>query len=140
MEFLIGFAKGLKFAFYSADVSSAFDRVSRERFLYKLRCKGLEERFLRVVAAWLETRNAVIRVDGASSSFFDLRDMVFQGTALGPVLWNMFYEDVKVPVNSQGFTEVVYADDLNAFRAFDVATPNSVVSAAIERCHDEVFR
>ena len=86
LDFLNGFAKGLKFAFYSADVSSAFDRVSRERFLYKLCCKGLDERFLRVVAAWLETRTAVIRVDGASSSFFDLREHRFRSSIMEYVL------------------------------------------------------
>ena len=140
LEFLIGFAQGLKFAFYSADVSSAFDRVSRGRFLYKLRAKGLEERFLCVVAAWLDARIASVRVDGALSTNFTLRDMVFQGTALRPTLWTFFYEDVNVPVKSQGFTEIVYADDSNIFvRSFDVSTPDDVVVAACDRFHEEVY-
>ena len=36
--------------------------------------------------------------------------MVFQGTVLGPSLWNVMYEDTRIPMNQQRYTEVVYAD------------------------------
>ena len=45
--------------------------------------------------------------------------MVFQGTVWGPMLWNVFYEDASKAIRSKAFTEIVFADDLNAFRKYD---------------------
>ena len=42
--------------------------------------------------------------------------MVYQGTVLGPTLWNLFFEDARAAINEVFFTEYVFADDLNAFR------------------------
>ena len=48
------------------------------------------------------------------SSAMTLSNMVFQGTVLGPALWNCFFSDVatKVPVGNQKMN--MFADDLNA--------------------------
>ena len=54
-------------------------------------------------------------VGGAKSAPFSLKDMIFQGTVLGPPLWNAFYADVAGPVRKEGFQETVFADDLDAF-------------------------
>ena len=45
-----------------------------------------------------------------------LRNMVFQGTVLGPTLWNLFYEDARRAIQEAGFVEIVNADDLNGSR------------------------
>ena len=37
--------------------------------------------------------------------------MVFQGTVLGPTLWNLFYEDAWRSIHEAGFVEIV-----NGFR------------------------
>ena len=44
--------------------------------------------------------------------------MVFQGTVLGPVLWNVFYEDARRAMEEWFFEEIMYADGLNACREF----------------------
>ena len=64
--------------------------------------------------------------------------MVFQGTVLRPGLWNIMYEDAKDPITKCEFTEVVYADDLNAFRAFDKSIPNDVFRFQMHRCQGEL--
>ena len=56
--------------------------------------------------------------------------MVFQGTVLGPALWNLFYEDSRRAIHETGFEEIVYADDLNGFKEF--AHNASVVSVLAE--------
>ena len=53
-----------------------------------------------------------------------LRDVVFQDIVWGPQLWNAFFCDARKAVQEKGFTEKVYADDLNAYKAFPVNTPN----------------
>jgi hypothetical protein len=50
--------------------------------------------------------------------------MVFQGTVSGPMLWNLFFEDARHAINDCFFTEVVYADDLNAYRIFSKDCPD----------------
>ena len=67
-----------------------------------------------------------------------LRDMVFQGTVWGPSLWNVFYKDAQKPVRDAGFTEEVYADDLNAHKSFPVTVPNETVLAEGRRCQEKL--
>ena len=63
-------------------------------------------------------------VGGSSSTPFVLKDTVFQGVVLGPPLWNTFFADISVPVRELGFDEVVFADDLNAFKMYNGDTSN----------------
>ena len=69
---------GKKVGLYCSDVSGAFDRVPTERFLEKLRRHGWAGKVLVLLGSWLETRQAVVVVDGAKSDCVCLRDMVFQ--------------------------------------------------------------
>jgi hypothetical protein len=62
---------------------------------------------------------------GAKSRPFTIKDMVFQGTVLGPQLWNSFFEDAKKAINELFYEEVIFADELNAFKV----VPNSITSA-----------
>ena len=54
--------------------------------------------------------------------------MVFQGTVTGPLLWNFFFEDARHAINECFYKEVVFADDLNAYRVFPSATENSAIN------------
>ena len=118
-------AAGRKIGIYCSDVSGAFDRVKLERLVAKLRQRGLHPKIVSVLTSWLQQRSARVVVGGKESYLMQLMDMVFQGTVLGPPLWNLFFEDARTAVNEVFFTEYVYADDLNAFRWFTRHTPNS---------------
>ena len=43
---------------------------------------------------------------------------MFQGTVLGPPLWNLFFADVVDAAESKGGNASIFADDLNVFKAF----------------------
>ncbi len=47
---------------------------------------------------------------------------MLHGTAWGPMLWSVFYEDVSKAIQSKAFTEIVIADDLNSFQKYDSDT------------------
>ena len=64
--------------------------------------------------------------------------MVFQSTVLGPSLWNLFFEDARAAINELMFTEVVYADDLNAFRIFGSGETNKAIETCMEKCQSEL--
>ena len=88
--------------------------------------------------SWLQQRTAHVVVEGQFSDKMVLKNMVFQGTVLGPTLWNLFYEDARRAIHETGFEEIVYADDLNGFKEF--AHNASVVSVLAEakKCQTEL--
>ena len=61
---------------------------------------------------------------GETFEEFMLSNMVFQGTVGGPTLWNLFYEDARRAINEVFYTEVVFADHLNAYHVFLVQLRN----------------
>ena len=93
LTILHGFASKRKFGILKTDVSSAFDRVSTTRFLAKLQSYGVPENVLRFIRSWLDARTAYVELGSIRSLDFVLRDQVFQGSVLGPLLWNAFFAD-----------------------------------------------
>ena len=47
------------------------------------------------------------------SNEMEMTNMIFQGTVLGPILWNLFFADAQNVVTGINFESIVYADDLN---------------------------
>jgi hypothetical protein len=131
---------GRKIAVYCSDVSGAFDKVCLERLVAKLKKKGVHPKIVAVLASWLLQRLAHIVVGGAASKEMPLRNMVFQGTVSGPDLWNLFFEDARHAINECFFSEVVFADDLNAYRVFPCATHNSIIMNCIDNCQQELHK
>ena len=138
MSWIMHLNNGMRVAVYCSDVSGAFDRVSSTRLLAKLKQKGVHPQIVSVLESWLDEREAYVIVDGVSSERSLLRDSVFQGTVLGPCLWNCFYEDARLAIRAHGFLEYVFADDLMAFKPFDTNLPDAVVLSRLEGCQAEL--
>ena len=96
-----------KIALYCSDVSGAFDRVDSEILLDKLRAKGINRKMIPLIRSWLQTRRAKVIIGGKSSEEFALENMVFQGTVLGPSLWNVFVEDAHNAIAVSKFIEII---------------------------------
>ena len=90
MDILWSFDKQLKVGFYCSDVSGAFDKVEKGRIEAKIRATGLHPSLAGLLCSWLEERKAEVVAAGAHSPIYDLRNMIFLGTVLGPILWNIF--------------------------------------------------
>ena len=134
ITWIIAIDLGNKVGAFCSDVSGAFDHVPSSRLLRKLCSKGLHLDILRVISSWLEPRPACVVVEGCSSSGLGISNMVFQGTVWGATLWNSFFEDARRAITSSQFAEIVYADDLNCYRAFPRCTPSQVVMDSIDEC------
>ena len=128
-----------KVAVYCSHVSGAFDRVRAERLLEKLRCKGVHPTMVALTESWLQQRTAHVVVEGHFSDKMVLKNMVFQGTVLGPSLWNLFHEDARRAIQETGFEEIVYADDLNGFKEFERNTSVVSVLADAKKCQTELL-
>ena len=110
--------RGLLVGVYCSDVAGAFDRVSCDRLCAKLQASGLHPKVVSFLASWLEDRVSSVVVGGVCSEEVPLTNSVFQGTVLGPPLWNIHYADARFSVNRRGYIETVFADDFNAWKAF----------------------
>ena len=131
-------AAGRKVAIYCSDVSGAFELVKMGRLVAKLHAKKIHPNIVAVLVSWLRQRAAHIIVGGQQSEEMVLRDMVFQRTVIGPDLWNSFFEDARQAINECFFTEVVYADDLNAYRVFGHDVDETIVMKSIDACQTEL--
>jgi hypothetical protein len=140
LVWITALAKKRNICIYCSDVAGAFDRVPKGRLIAKLKAKKLHASLVNVLASWLRDRKAKVIVGGKSSKMFELANMVFQGTVLGPPLWNTFYEDARQAVQDANFQEVVYADDLNAYRLFSCSTSNTSILESAKMCQAELHQ
>ena len=61
--------------------------------------------------------------------------MVYQGTVLGPILWILFFADVKLSINQLKFIEMIFADDINAYRTFDTCRDNKKIIQTLKNAN-----
>ncbi len=140
LAWLAAFKEKASIALYMSDVSGAFDRVSACRLLDKLRAKGMPDDLIKIIQSWLRQRSARVIVGGQESDNMTLENMVFQGTVWGPPLWNAFYADCRRPIRMCDFLEIIFADDLNAWKQFDAGTAQKTMMAAMEKCQVELHK
>ena len=140
MSWILAICTGSKVGAYLSDISGAFDRVFKPYLLSKLQGCGVGQKSLDFLDAYLSPRKGQVVVQGASSDAFEIANSVFQGTVLGPPLWNAFFADVSAPASSTGGREAMFADDLNVFQEFDKDELLEECQAKLERCKTQVHK
>ncbi len=141
-HWLLSLEQGLAIGLYCSDVSGAFDRVSNARLGDKLDHLGLHAEALGFLKSWLEDRGSQVVLGGATSPLEALANSVFQGTVLGPPLWNVFFADSRRPLLAKSFEGTTFADDLNAWKNFRLArgaaNPHTTVLAELADAQKEL--
>ena len=67
-------------------------------------------------------------------------NMVFQGTVIGPILWNNFFSIIAFAVPCGGEESRLIADDLNVFKKFALSVPNEEIAPVRTIYQREVHR
>ena len=105
-----------------ADISGAFDRVSRTILLGRLSEIGLPNYFLDFLNSYLQPREGRVTLGSATSEAIELSDMCFQGTCFGPALWNCFFGGIAEELRDETHEPFLFADDLTVLGVYPVDT------------------
>ena len=133
-SWILALEQGKKIGLYLSDISGAFDRVWTPLLMKKLWRSGLNAELLKFLENYLTEHSRKIAVNGDFSDAFELSNMVYQGTVLGPVLWNVFFSDISSVMAKIHGTEAKFADDLNVYKLYCAKTSNDDIMQELYDC------
>ena len=95
------------------DYSKAFDTVVTSKLVYKLEQLGIRGNFLQWIESYLSHRLQFVKLNDARSVLTEVKSGVPQGSILGPILFNLFINDLPTAVRHNNI--YLYADDAKLF-------------------------
>ena len=133
------------------NLTKAFDTVPRELLFKKLREAGVSGKILGVIQNLYSNNRAKVRINEYESEYFSINSGVMQGSKLGPILFNIFINDLLKILHDSGLgaalqhitvTAIAFADDV-IFTAEDpskLKAPSiSVVTGAERRVQGSIL-
>ena len=95
------------------DLSKAYDCVSHDLIIAKLEAYGVDENSLRLIRNYLSQRQQRVKVGSSLSEWLEIILGVPQGSILGPILLNVFINDLIIFIKETDICN--FADDTTLY-------------------------
>lgn len=115
------------------DFCKAFDTVDHDILLSKLQAIGLNDSLLLWLKSYLLNRLVCVSFNGHKSLPFEPSSGVPQGSVLGPLLFNIFINDISHIFEND---HLLLADDLKIFRKIRSSNDIPRLQADIDKLHE----
>lgn len=113
------------------DLSRAFDVVNHRLLLNKLSNNfGLSSKYIKFFHSYLTERFFQVKVGNSFSDLFDVPSGVPQGSNLGPLLFILFFDDIKNVLKNCYFD--IFADDLKIGRHISCLSDSQLLQNDID--------
>ena len=100
------------------DLSKAFDKVWHDGIIFKLKAYGVEGELLSLLKNYLENREQSVALNGHTPEWRKIMSGIPQGSALGPLLFLIYINDLLDGINSLC---KIFADDTSLFsKVYDI--------------------
>lgn len=116
------------------DFSKAFDRVNHDILITKLERLGVSGSLLEWISSYLTGRSQCVKYGSSLSSSIRVTSGVPQGSHIGPLLFNLFVNDLASVIENSNF--LMFADDLKVFKIIE----NPSDAALLQRDLDGLSR
>ena len=98
----------------STDMSKAFDSLSHTLTLKKFEAYGFGSSSLNLMRSFFENRMNRVKVGNKKSEWKYMKRGCPQGSSFGPLIWNLFQNDMAQQVTNSNLT--MYADDHQMYK------------------------
>ena len=87
----------------------AFDSISHDILLDKLRYYGVTDRSIQLLKSYLSNRKQYVQIDGVMSSMQYIQTGISQGSIVGPLFFSIYINDIVK--STKKCNCILYADD-----------------------------
>ena len=113
------------------DLQKAFDTINHELIIAKLHAYGFDKLSLKLLFSYLTHRSHWTKLNNAFSSWSQLLRGVPQGSDVGPILFNIYLNDIFYLAELTNVCN--FADDTTLFSCdLDLSTVFSRIEAALQ--------